>query len=65
VEIDPPLELLSGDDVFAQFGNLENINFGKDGAKRKRTKPKLVYNWEKISIFFELPYWSKIWFDII
>jgi len=44
VEINPPPELLSGDDVFAQIGNLESINFGKVGSRRKRTKPKLVYN---------------------
>ena len=59
MEIDPPPKLLSGDDVFAQIGNLKNINFGKAISKRKRTKPKLVHNWEKRSIFFELPYWSK------
>ena len=28
-------------------------------GKRKRTQPKLIYNWEKKNIFFELSYWSK------
>ena len=54
----PPKEL-SGDDVLKNIGDRENITFGKCGGKRKRMKPKLVYNWEKKSIFFELPYWQK------
>jgi len=54
--MDPPSKLLSGVDVFAQIGNLKNTKFGMDRGKRKGTKPKLVYNWEKKSIFFELSY---------
>jgi len=51
LKIDPPPELLSRHDVFAHIGNLENIKFGKAEGKRKQTKPKLVYNWQKKSIF--------------
>ena len=59
VEVDPPPKELSGDDVLKQIGDHENITFGKFGGKRKQTKPNLVYNWEKKSIFFELPYGPK------
>ena len=58
-EMDPPPKYLSGEEVADQISKFENIKFGKVDGKRKRTKPKLVYNWEKKSIFFELPYWSK------
>ena len=51
-----PAKELSGEDVLKEIGDHENITFGKFGGKRKQTKPNLVYNWEKKSIFFELPY---------
>jgi len=35
LEMNPSLELLSIDDVFAQIGNLKTIKFGKAGGKRK------------------------------
>ena len=59
LEVDPPPKYMFGADVLEQIGSFENIKVGKLGGKRKRTKPKSVYNWQKKSIFFELPYWSK------
>jgi len=35
LEMNPPPGLLSGYDVFAQIGNLENIKFDKAGGKKK------------------------------
>ena len=51
MEMDPPPKMLSKDDVLKQIGNRKNMKFGKIAGKRKRTKPKLVFNWEKKSIF--------------
>ena len=45
--------------MFAHIDNLENIKFVKAGEKRKRTKPKLVYNWKKKSIFFSIALLEK------
>ncbi|KAL0553710.1 hypothetical protein IC582_007613 [Cucumis melo] len=55
----PPPIVMSGDEILEQ---INSINFPvlskhplKTNKKRKRT-----INWNKKSIFFELPYWSKL-----
>ena len=58
-ERSPPLKI-SGSDVLKQVENL-NVTFGKgavlDGrGKRPRQETK---QWNKRSIFFELPYWES------
>ncbi|WVZ18489.1 hypothetical protein V8G54_005811 [Vigna mungo] len=58
-ERNPPLKL-SGSDIFRQVENI-NVTFGKgihfDG-KGKRCRQE-VKQWNKRSIFFELPYWES------
>ncbi|XP_026417323.1 uncharacterized protein LOC113312801 [Papaver somniferum] len=56
---------LSGEDVLRQFRGYHQITFGKEehavcGEKRRRDDNELPYNWKKISIFFELPYWKDL-----
>lgn len=56
---------LSGYDVLAQLSGYDQIIFGKAdhdalGQKRRRASNPLPYNWKKISIFFELPYWKDL-----
>ncbi|XP_019417184.1 PREDICTED: uncharacterized protein LOC109328254 [Lupinus angustifolius] len=57
-ERNPPSKL-SGSDIFRQVENI-NVTFGKGAklngtGKRSREEPK---QWNKRSIFFELPYWE-------
>ncbi|KAL6561779.1 hypothetical protein OROMI_017380 [Orobanche minor] len=55
---EPPREL-SGDDVLLQLERLPERTPGKYcNKKRKRMAEEL--NWSKRSIFFDLPYWSKL-----
>nr|XP_043639223.1 uncharacterized protein LOC122610292 [Erigeron canadensis] len=53
---------ISGDDCLRQLEHINIHQHGKHPAhvekKRKRNKEDL--NWSKKSIFFELPYWSKL-----
>ena len=58
VEWGQPPPYLSGEDVLAQFIDVGCNEFGKKQRKRKRATNEL--NWTKKSIFFELPYWSKL-----
>ncbi|XP_050215350.1 uncharacterized protein LOC126666401 [Mercurialis annua] len=57
---------LSGDDILRQWHGCENIVFGKLNKKIKGKRKnqsyehELKYNWKKKSIFFRLPYWSKL-----
>ena len=59
LEVDPPPKYMSRADVLEEIGSFENMKFGKVEGMGKRIKPKLVYNAEKKSIFFELAHWSK------
>ncbi|XP_071923098.1 uncharacterized protein [Coffea arabica] len=47
----PPLQ--TGDMIVSELGDLQ-IKFGK----LVKGNPKLPFNWKKISIFFDLPYWK-------
>lgn len=52
-------KLLSGSDILAQVNDLEGIVLTKDNSKKmKLSHDKRGDNWNKKSIFFELPYWS-------
>ncbi|WCJ24620.1 hypothetical protein M5689_006565 [Euphorbia peplus] len=51
---------LSGDDVLMQCSQFTQVPFGKVGKKRKWDEINSLYGWRKKSIFFELPYWSKL-----
>ncbi|XP_021743330.1 uncharacterized protein LOC110709416 isoform X2 [Chenopodium quinoa] len=55
VERRPAPKPLCGDEMLAQMSGLEDLKFGKDVKH-----PKRADNWRKISIFFELPYWSRL-----
>ncbi|XP_055961889.1 uncharacterized protein LOC130015557 [Mercurialis annua] len=53
--------LLSGSDVLAQVNDLEGMSLTKAIGKRiKISHEKRGDNWNKKSIFFELPYWSTL-----
>ncbi|XP_066321900.1 uncharacterized protein [Miscanthus floridulus] len=50
---------LSGAEVLSQYEKFTQVIFGKSDKKRKRSST--VYGvWKKKSIFFQLPYWSKL-----
>lgn len=61
-ELRGPPRQFSGDDVLNQLNFVKKVKPGKNpnnkDRKRKRTPEEL--NWTKKSIFFELPYWSKL-----
>ncbi|XP_073149750.1 uncharacterized protein [Henckelia pumila] len=48
-----PPPLLSGDEVINELKNFK-LKFGKTVDDN----PELPYNWKKMSIFFDLPYWK-------
>ncbi|XP_073130868.1 uncharacterized protein [Henckelia pumila] len=48
-----PPPILSGDSVINELKNFK-LKFGKTVDDN----PKLPYNWKKLSIFFDLPYWK-------
>ncbi|XP_075494387.1 uncharacterized protein LOC142531977 [Primulina tabacum] len=48
-----PSPILSGDTVINELKNF-NLKFGKTVDDN----PELPFNWEKLSIFFDLPYWK-------
>lgn len=50
---------LTGEDVLMQLGRLEDLTPGKHGNRKRKRKPEEL-NWTKFSIFFNLPYWSKL-----
>ncbi|XP_065872300.1 uncharacterized protein [Euphorbia lathyris] len=50
---------LTGDEVLEQLGRLEDSTLGKHGGRKRKRKPEEL-NWTKQSIFFNLPYWSKL-----
>ncbi|CAL2277858.1 unnamed protein product [Prunus armeniaca] len=47
----------SGDEILEQLNRLDFAPFGKTVS---RTKPSTPLNWMHKSMFFELPYWSKL-----
>ncbi|CAL2239656.1 unnamed protein product [Prunus armeniaca] len=47
----------SGDDILEQLNRLDFSSFGKTVT---RTRPSTHLNWTHKSMFFELPYWSKL-----
>ncbi|CAL9017719.1 unnamed protein product, partial [Prunus brigantina] len=47
----------SGDDILEQLNRLDFAPFGKTVS---RTRPTTHMNWTHKSMFFELPYWSKL-----
>lgn len=56
-----PPSPLTGDDVLKALHGIPNVVFGKkEDLKRKRGSNYLDGQWKKISIFFRLPYWSKL-----
>ncbi|XP_019175589.1 PREDICTED: uncharacterized protein LOC109170907 [Ipomoea nil] len=54
-----PLEL-SGEEVLKQLESVSDTPFGKHPNIRKRKRNPEELNWSKKSIFFKLPYWSKL-----
>ncbi|CAH9079402.1 unnamed protein product [Cuscuta epithymum] len=52
-------ETLTGDEVLMQLHRLEDVIPGKHDRKKRKRMPKEL-NWTKRSIFFDLPYWSKL-----
>ena len=52
---------LSGDDVLLHHSRFSQAKYGKiDGKERKRDASNSLFGWKKKSIFFTLPYWSKL-----
>jgi len=51
-------EEMSRDQLLQQLMQVEGVQLGKGGKKRNREDEEL--NWTKKSIFFKLPYWSKL-----
>ena len=52
------LEEVTGEEILQQLESVPLCSFGKTQKKRKRADIEL--SWTKSSIFFELPYWSKL-----
>ncbi|XP_073047517.1 uncharacterized protein [Primulina eburnea] len=60
-EVRPPPLSLSGGDVLAQVNDLEGNILTKDVKRKvKISHENRGDNWNKKSIFFELPYWSSL-----
>ena len=56
-----PPRTLSGEEVLQQLLRIEQVEFGKAPdllQQKKRKRVQNSSNWKKMSIFFELPYWS-------
>ena len=52
---------LSGEEVLAQVRDLEGICFSRDPKKKTKVSHETRGdNWNKKSIFFELPYWKNV-----
>lgn len=51
---------LNGDQVLEHLSRFVQDKFGKAATKRKRNAFNSLYGWHKKSIFFDLPYWSKL-----
>lgn len=52
---------LSGEEILEQVIDLEGVYFSKDQTKRTKVSHKTRGdNWNKKSIFFELPYWRTL-----
>lgn len=51
---------LSGDEVLEHLSRFSPEKFGKASKKRKKDASNSLYGWHKKSIFFDLPYWSKL-----
>jgi hypothetical protein len=52
---------LTGAQILEEFESFEQVRFGKKASrKRKRDEDQRWHNWRKMSIFFELPYWSSL-----
>ncbi|XP_048502875.2 uncharacterized protein LOC104897123 [Beta vulgaris subsp. vulgaris] len=57
---------LSGEEVLEQVRDLEGICLSKDPTKKTKVSHKIRGdNWNKKSIFFELPYWKTLLLRII
>ncbi|XP_042441453.1 uncharacterized protein LOC122026804 [Zingiber officinale] len=61
VEMRLPPKSFSGKDILCQVQDLEGIILGKDTTRKtKISHDKRGDNWNKKSIFFELPYWETL-----
>ncbi|WMV09410.1 hypothetical protein MTR67_002795 [Solanum verrucosum] len=59
IEKRPPPKMCSGIEILNQVQDLEGLQLSKDPKKRKKiSHEKRKDNWNKKSIFFELPYWK-------
>jgi len=58
----PPLTYKNGEEILADLERLPNITFGKHPMNKdhKRKRAPTEHNWTKKSVFFELPYWSRL-----
>uniref|UniRef100_A0A0V0IWV4 Putative ovule protein n=1 Tax=Solanum chacoense TaxID=4108 RepID=A0A0V0IWV4_SOLCH len=70
IEHRQPLEMLSGDDILDQVADLDGLPLTKDPQKKiKISHKKKGADWNKKSIFFDLPYWKTLLlrhnFDVI
>ncbi|WMV10036.1 hypothetical protein MTR67_003421 [Solanum verrucosum] len=58
-ETRPPPKVHSGTEILNQVEDLEGLQLSKDPKKRKKiSHENRKDNWNKKSIFFELPYWK-------
>ncbi|XP_049406217.1 uncharacterized protein LOC125869837 [Solanum stenotomum] len=56
-----PPEMLSGDDILDQVADLDGLPLTKDPRKKiKISHKKRGDNWNRKSIFFDLPYWKTL-----
>ncbi|XP_015159688.1 uncharacterized protein [Solanum tuberosum] len=56
-----PPEMLSGDDLLDQVADLDGLPLTKDPRKKiKISHKKRGDNWNKTSIFFDVPYWKTL-----
>ena len=53
--------MLSGDDILDHVADLDRLQLTKDPQKKiKISHDKRDDNWDKKSIFFDLPYWKTL-----
>ena len=53
-----PISRLSGKEIKDRLDQFDQIMFGRACGQQKLTGFGKEHNWKKVSIFWELPYWS-------
>lgn len=55
-------KIKNGEEILQQLSAIRFSRFGKNPSKQEKKRKRNIdeFNWTKRSIFFELPYWSKL-----